>query len=109
MTPVNSGDKGGDSHPSTESRMSFLPVVSKYALTLIIGVLIAYFYNKHCTEYINVSTPNLAKPPLQGAGHRLLGIRGELLFKSLDDDSDGKISRNEFGTIVEKLTGEVSG
>lgn len=37
----------------------------------------------------------------------LLGPEGALLFKSLDSDKNGALNSQEFGPIVEKLTGDV--
>lgn len=42
-----------------------------------------------------------------GSNEELLGSHGALLYRSLDTNKDGTIDSQEFGPIVEKLTGDV--
>ena len=65
------------------------------AAVLAIGISLACYSTQVRTSVLN------------GTASQLLGSRGALLFKSLDTDSNGHLTPGEFGTVVEKLTGEV--
>lgn len=89
------GDSGGGSW--------LLFVVVNLAMVLV-GIFVAnYFQHGERGATFKLTTKDI----LEGGANELLGLKGALLFNSLDADHNGAVSFQEFGPIVEKLTGEV--
>ena len=91
---------------STHKSSSWMLSISFNILMVAVGIGLSQYV-------LPVSHPRSYRPPkvvsgvVDGTDDELLGAQGALLFKSLDLDKNGALNSQEFGPIVEKLTGDV--
>lgn len=100
MAKTTSKETAGQKRHQPCCSSSWLGFLLINASMVIIGVILASFMRNSG----NVDEVQLK----QNTGKvEFLGLKGAHLFDSLDTDRDGLINDQEFGPIVEKLTGEV--
>lgn len=100
--PPSSGD-------GAQQQQHALPAVNyRLVLAVLAGVALVASVCLFTSSGISKDTDDYSSLiPANSSLQELLGVRGALLFNSLDRDRDGQLSSEEFGPVIEKLTGEV--